>query len=68
MSKVANHSEGIVELATMQKCPRCKGFGGIASCDHGKSCDICDGDGEVWRSVSGWARPKYARIESSKLY
>ena len=69
MSKLFNHSKLVMEKAEKRKCPRCNGFGGLFPADGDGGCHICDGDGRVWMSASGWTRKLWGRIgESEKLF
>lgn len=68
--RVWNKSRVIMEDAKKEKCPRCRGFGGISSQDKGDECFLCKGYGSVMMSVegTGWCRPPYAKSEQSQLY
>jgi DnaJ-class molecular chaperone len=66
--KVYNRSTLLVEKATMQQCPRCRGFGGCAHDADAHDCYLCEGKGRLWISVSGWTRALWKRLEDSKLY
>ena len=63
---VYNKTKERVEEATKQDCPRCRGFGGRLGDEDG--CELCNGDGTLWVSESGWTRQLYARLVNSRLY
>jgi len=57
-----------MEKAMKSSCPRCKGFGSIIQ-DKGEMCDLCNGDGYLWSSKSGWTMCFSGKVgESEKLY
>ena len=64
-TQVYNHSRCVMEQATRKKCPRCRGFGGVAFDDN--PC-ACNGHGWLWMSHSGWIRAPYKRAMTSVLY
>ena len=70
MAQVYNKSRLQVENATIKQCPKYKG--NCYSMSHQTfedlACDICNGFGKVWVSLSGWTRAKYRKLENSKLY
>lgn len=55
MEYVYNKSTLIMENAKLKKCPRCHGFGANIT-DKGEKCWLCDGEGEVYLSDSGWVK------------
>lgn len=63
---VFNFSKVRLEPAMKTRCPRCKGHGG--KFPETGPCTLCGGEGEVWRSESGWIRRVGARMEQSELY
>lgn len=64
---IFNYSSLLMEAATKEKCPRCRGFGGVIGDDD--NCDLCDGYGWVWRSHSGWTLKPYGKVkQDEKLY
>lgn len=56
--RIKNNSTLMMEDATQQECPRCKGVGytrrDVAS---GFDCVLCMGKCRVWRTQSGWVLP-----------
>lgn len=64
--KVLNKSTQDFEVATMENCPRCKGFGSILR-DVGP-CPVCNGFGSAWKTPSGWTLAKYKPDSESRLY
>jgi len=68
MSTVYNHSAQSVEPAERTTCPRCKGRGSkFGDATRSIEC-ICKGEGEVWRSESGWCRAIGSRQADSTHY
>ena len=70
-STVENRCKLTVEPATMEQCPRCKGFGACFPADFKpggtERCELCHGHGELWQSeCSGYTRPIGGR--TSVLY
>ena len=66
-SQVYNHSTGKYEAASLETCPRCKGFGQL--CTDVDRCYVCKGKGSAWVSgVSGCTRAKYARKTDTVFY
>lgn len=64
--KVLNKSKEQFERAKQQKCPRCKGAGQVFK--EPDNCTLCNGNGRVWMSTSGWTRAVFSRMENSKLW
>jgi anaerobic ribonucleoside-triphosphate reductase len=65
--KIFDHSSQVMVDATYSQCPRCKGFGGIFRDQHGEKCYLCGGEGELWRSESGWTLRRYGRVGQDEL-
>jgi RecJ-like exonuclease len=63
---VYNHSRHTDDLAIKTKCPKCRGFGGVAV--HSDAPCLCNGYGWVWMTDSSWVRAPYARMQNSQLY
>jgi DnaJ-class molecular chaperone len=63
--KLYNYSKEQIEKAVKSICPRCKGFGSLSS-DKGETCNLCNGNGLLWVSDSGWTRPFNGRIGKSE--
>lgn len=58
--------ESYVE-AELERCPRCKGFGGVVHKDG--PCDLCAGQGKVyWHKPSGWTKAPYRRKTDVRIY
>lgn len=65
---VYNRSACVNEQATLQECPRCRGFGGVSGdADTGVRC-ICNGHGRVWRTPRGWTWAPGQNRSKGKLY
>jgi DnaJ-class molecular chaperone len=68
MAKVFNWNTMLIESASLESCPRCKGFGKLSK--DIDECNVCNGYGNAYISneKSGWIRPKYVKLEKSVLY
>ena len=66
-AQVYNRSTGKYEAASLETCPRCKGFGQLST--DVDICYVCKGHGGAWLSgVSGYTRAKHARKTDTIFY
>ena len=66
VKRVYNPSTCRMETATLQDCPRCKGFGSVCGDEDG--CTLCKKQEYVWRSTGGWTWPKGKSAAVGKLH